>query len=297
MIETSKLLAEIIQVKLGLENDQIWIRDQNIVIPDDERLYISIGMVSSEIIGNNNEIESGAKPATTFTIESIPGGLGTDLSGSIYFDGENAALKNGELKTIDLETGSNLDNIIGVSDGDIRFVLDGVNFDLTDLDFTSESTVDDVGVILDSLLDPNISAVESEDSTITFENESIKLHEKQVILFMETVQIDLLSRSNEARNRRYELLSSFTSIHSVQKQEENGVKIFRVPSSFINTSNVEGGSRINRYTIRIECNNTFSSINEITDSLGSGNFYDNFKLRVDDEESISEESGIIEIEI
>ena len=60
---------------------------------------------------------------------------------------------------------------------------------------------------------------------------------------------------------------------------------------------MEGGSRINRYTIRIECNNTFSSLNEITDLPGSGNFYDSFKLRVDDEDSISEDSGIIEIEI
>lgn len=297
MIETSKLLAEIIQVKLGLENDQIWVRDQNIKIPDDERLYISIGMVSSEIIGNNNIVVSGAKPADTFTLESIPGGSGTDLSGSIYFDGVNATLQNGELKTIDLETGSNLSNIIGVSDGDIRFVLDGVTFDLTSLDFSTASTVDDVAVILDAALDPNILAKKSRNSTIIFENESIKLHEKQLVLFMETVQIDLFSRSDEARDRRYELLSSLTSIHSVQKQEENGVNIFRVPSAFINTSAIEGGSRINRYTIRMQCNNAFSNLNEVTDEIGSGNFYDQFKLRVDDEESISEDTGIIEIGI
>lgn len=111
----------------------------------------------------------------------------------------------------------------------------------------------------------------------------------------ENVQIDILSRSNAAITRRWEILAALRSIYAQQKQEENYFKIFRMPSNFVNTSNAEGGSQLNRYTVTVPCFVWYKK--EKVLAPDGDQYYDEFRTRVDDEKTIGTPDGIFEFTI
>ena len=74
-------------------------------------------------------------------------------------------------------------------------------------------------------------------------------HTQQVI--DDEIQIDIFSRNNDARIRRYEVLSALTSYYSQQQQEKYQFKIYNIPRRIINTSRAEGAATIYRYTLTI----------------------------------------------
>ena len=80
---------------------------------------------------------------------------------------------------------------------------------------------------------------------------SIQDKERQVVYGRALVQVDIFSRSTEARLRRAEVLMALNSFYSQEIQNRYQFRIFEIPSSFINTSSLEGGSDINRFTITI----------------------------------------------
>ena len=128
-------------------------------------------------------------------------------------------------------------------------------------------------------------------------NESVSvpegLNEVQKIVMRENIQIDILSRDIQAVQRRYEVIAALRSVYAQQVQELNEFKIFKFSQSFINSSDAEGGSNINRFTIVIPCHTWYRK-----EKLISGyDYYDDFKTRVDDEASIETDTGIIEFEI
>lgn len=65
------------------------------------------------------------------------------------------------------------------------------------------------------------------------------------------VQVDLISRDNTARDSRVKALGAFSSLFSQQIQELNQFRIFPISCSFMNTTSLEGGSDLNRFTIII----------------------------------------------
>jgi hypothetical protein len=50
---TQQIICDIIKNGLSLKTDQIWIHNQRRHIPEDKRLYITVGMLSSKPYGNN----------------------------------------------------------------------------------------------------------------------------------------------------------------------------------------------------------------------------------------------------
>ena len=113
--------------------------------------------------------------------------------------------------------------------------------------------------------------------------------EIQQSIQLEDYQIDLTSRNNDARDRNWEIITALRSINSIQAQEANNFKIFRMPTSFVNTGQAEGGSDLNRFTIVIKVLAWYHK----TIALGN-EYYEQFSTRVDDEQSITEPHGIIE---
>lgn len=101
--------------------------------------------------------------------------------------------------------------------------------------------------------------------------------EEQIVYGRAVVQIDLLSRSNEARIRRAEVLMALNSFYSKNLQCEEHFRIFELPQTFINTSDLEGGSDINRFTIRIP-----TMISEV--KVKSTDYYDTFQANISIEE-------------
>jgi len=71
--------------------------------------------------------------------------------------------------------------------------------------------------------------------------------EVQELIMQREINIDVMSRDDEARNRKEQVLMALASNYSQQEQEKNGMRIFGHSVSFIDVSENEGGSRLFRY--------------------------------------------------
>lgn len=109
--------------------------------------------------------------------------------------------------------------------------------------------------------------------------------EVQTVYGRASVQVDILSRSLEARQRRAELLMALNSYYSKEIQEKHQFRIFELPQHFMNTSSLEGGSEINRFTLIIR-----AMISE--DKTKSTAYYDTFN-----ESIISQEQTDYQLQI
>ena len=100
-----------------------------------------------------------------------------------------------------------------------------------------------------------------------------KDQERQVVYGRAMVQVDIFSRSIEARVRRAEILMALNSFYSQEIQNKYQFRIFELPSSFVNNSDLEGGSDINRFTIRF-----YSMCSEI--KIKTTAYYDTFNAEI-----------------
>lgn len=119
--------------------------------------------------------------------------------------------------------------------------------------------------------------------------ETVRINQREII------QIDVVSRSTEAILRNWEVLAALNSIYSKQAQEANAFKIFRLPHLFMNASGAEGGSTLNRYTINFACFTWYTQRRVLT--ADGGDYYDDFRTRVDDAQTIGTDDPLIEFEI
>lgn len=115
------------------------------------------------------------------------------------------------------------------------------------------------------------------------------------VQFSENIQIDILSRSNDAILKRWEIPIALKSIYAQQKQEQHNFKISRISRSFVNTSIAEGGSQLNRFSLSFPCLVWYRK--EVVLSPTGGDYYDDFDTRVDDKNTIGEDEGLIEFNI
>ncbi len=132
-------------------------------------------------------------------------------------------------------------------------------------------------------------------SYLTGYSDSVYLSEKTVVQMRENIQISILSRSNAAIMRHWEIIGALQSLYSEQAQEANSFKIFRIPQSFVNASSAEGGSTLNRFSITVSAFVWYYK-ERVLPRTG-GDFYDDFTTRVDDAITISAPNGIFEFEI
>lgn len=92
--------------------------------------------------------------------------------------------------------------------------------------------------------------------TITKYFERLLLNDQRVM------QIDVYSRNNEARQRFPEIQTCLTSTLAEQYANQYQFKISKISNVF-NLSGLDGGSDLNRYTIRFNCLHWFEKVNEI----------------------------------
>lgn len=148
-------------------------------------------------------------------------------------------------------------------------------------------------IIVSMLHEKIIASLNSNFEKIIPPSTDLSFFERQEIVTRVDLQVDILSRNDNARLRRWEVIAALSSIYSLQKQEENDFKIFKIPSSFVNTSHAEGGSNINRFSITIPILGWYRK-----DKIVKGyDYYDTFIQKVDDEKSIETLKGIIEFTI
>ncbi|MCK4782530.1 MAG: hypothetical protein KAV87_02185 [Desulfobacteraceae bacterium] len=116
---------------------------------------------------------------------------------------------------------------------DNRVFIYNQNFDLP--------TYDDMFIVLSESPGKVIANVNR------YDGDGANTKEVQEIIMQREIGIDVMSRNDEARNRKEQVLMALMSNYSQQKQEENGMRIFGHSFSFIDVSENEGSSRINRY--------------------------------------------------
>lgn len=167
--------------------------------------------------------------------------------------------------------------------------LNSQNVWVRDQNFKIPNT-NDLFVIV-GLVDSQIMAVNKQNEAITSPINSMS--ETMTVISRENIQIDVMSRSLDAIQRRAEVLMALASTYSVQKQEENSFKIFKVPVNFVNTSSAEGGSNLNRFSLTISAHVWYKK----TKNLALGDIYTSFDTRVDDAVTIGEADGLIEFTI
>lgn len=109
--------------------------------------------------------------------------------------------------------------------------------------------------------------------------------EVQTVYGRASVQIDILSRSLEARQRRAELLMALNSFYSKEIQDKYQFRIFELPARFINTSSLEGGSEINRFSLIIR-----AMISQ--DKVKSSAYYDTFNATIISQEQQNDEINV-----
>lgn len=71
------------------------------------------------------------------------------------------------------------------------------------------------------------------------------------LLTREEYIINVVSRNDEARTRKEEVVLALNSFKSLQQQEKYQFNIAKITSSFINVSELEGAGILKRYAIKI----------------------------------------------
>lgn len=102
--------------------------------------------------------------------------------------------------------------------------------------------------------------------------ENNKYYECQYLNQSRMMQIDVYSRNNDARQRYWEVITALNSAYSDEKQQQYGFKLGTITSAK-NTSGLDGGSDINRYTI------TFNALIQLSKKTEI-NYYNEFPLEV-----------------
>ena len=136
---------------------------------------------------------------------------------------------------------------------------------------------------------PNLQITVSTISTNTFANRCehfeetkiidnirvTKYYERVCVNEQRQMQVDVYSKNNEARQRFWEVQASLTSTYSQQLQDKYQFRISKMSNTF-NTSGLEGGSDINRFTIRFNCLSWHEKVTPI-------DYYDTFRTQASTE--------------
>lgn len=77
------------------------------------------------------------------------------------------------------------------------------------------------------------------------------LTERLTTNFKTTLQVDILSRSAEARTRKEEVILALNSTYSIQQQEANSMMIAKISSGFNNLSEIDGAAIPYRFNILV----------------------------------------------
>ena len=100
-------------------------------------------------------------------------------------------------------------------------------------------------------------------------------YERSMLNDQRVIQIDVYSRNNEARQRFWEIQACLNNTLSIQLQDKYQFRISKISNTF-NLSGLEGGSDINRYSIRFNCLTWFTKETEV-------DYYSTFRLTAQDE--------------
>lgn len=105
-------------------------------------------------------------------------------------------------------------------------------------------------------------------------NGEVKYYERSLLNEQRSMQIDVYSKNNEARERFWEVQACLNNTKSIELQDKYQFRISKISNSF-NTSGLDGGSDVYRYTIRFNCLIWHEKIQEVE-------YYSSFRVTAQD---------------
>lgn len=148
---------------------------------------------------------------------------------------------------------------------------------------------DDYGFVIPSvyLVSPNVNLGKTDKLQIGIQSISSSILSNQTsyaeidgnfsevkeVVVNDIIQIDIKSRNNDARLKRFQVVTALNSTLSKQLQDKYGFRIFQIPSRMTNTSMAEGSAYIYRYTITVNCQYIERYVNNV-------DYYDKFRVGV-----------------
>jgi len=127
---------------------------------------------------------------------------------------------------------------------------------------------------------PHIQITVSTVSSNTFANrkeyfeKNNNYYERLMLNEQRAMQIDVYSKNNEARERFWEVQAALTSTLASQLMDKYQFRISKISNSF-NLSGLDGGSDINRFSIRFNCLSWQEKTNKV-------DYYNKFETTVQD---------------
>ena len=126
-------------------------------------------------------------------------------------------------------------------------------------------------------------------------NTEVKPTDSGIIELHSTIQtesllINIFSRNNNARLRKWQVITSLNSVYSEQLQEKYGLRIFPIPQSSNNISRAEGASMLNRYGIEIKIQRCYN------EKIKHNYYYNKFGTDVWDEPHLEAGNPLITLE-
>ena len=101
-----------------------------------------------------------------------------------------------------------------------------------------------------------------------FEEVGTDYIEHQSISMNETIEVAIVSKNKDARERCHEILLAFSSVYSQQMQEKHHIHISTI-SPIYDNSFLEATARLNRFDVRVSVIRTYTKTKTI-------NYYDKF---------------------
>ncbi len=129
-----------------------------------------------------------------------------------------------------------------------------------------------------AILSNQVFSNRKKEETIINEQGQTQYIERININEQDLIQIDIYSRDNSARQRYREVQACLTSTLAEQLQDKYQFRIGTI-SRAQNLSGLDGGSEINRYTIRFNCLSWYEKVTPI-------DYYDKFEVTAETESGL-----------
>ena len=113
-----------------------------------------------------------------------------------------------------------------------------------------------------------------ETSEIIDKEEVTRFWERVCVNEQRQMQVDIYSRNNEARERFWEVQAALTSTYCHELQDKYQFRMSKMSNSF-NTTGLEGGSDLNRFSIRFNCLTWQEKVTEV-------DYYNSFRTQARD---------------
>ena len=277
-----KNVADVIQNYMGLRDNQIWLRNEKYIVPNDVDFYITIGFLTDKVRGTklenfvSNQITT-IETTVPFYVKANPVGGYYASASFLDSDFNNVIIEAVEIGpagnfNVDItDPWASVSAFIGYWNGAnptklIRLVSD---FDLPILP---------QALTLTGGVEPVWGSITTSDTTVMapvvteFYNETV-ITNKYAIL-----TIDFYGKTFDVFDRKDEIIQAFNSSYSLEAQAKNLFYVAKHPLNMINVSVKEGSAILYRYKVDVAVMYATYKSKQLTNN--TFDFYDSFTKEV-----------------